>query len=505
MTQLEPTPESSPHQSKREMPKDATQPSDDRLAPEASEAAPDAETEVTDKEGPTSIMNSLSVLRGLTYQPADGYRPPEAVMDSSNDAWRGDFNEPWELTQTKNWEEYGSGSPTGWRDTWPAARDGVSQWADKQPDVSDWGNLGVIGTDEPWRDNSDKWWDRELQRSRRRPGPGMLAPRAIEAMHDSDHILYEVTITGNPSTEPSTALSPKASIRSVGALNAPNPSVPSTSTPAVTTPAPASAVGAKETTPEPDVEVNPHVTPTAEELRDAIPHPSALYCRRHLGWFVVSIITASATASHLGTHWCADPDKKAIFDTLPDPTLRNDKDCLERETSPNKGSLYATINWSNEKEPKMHHFHVYHNVVAGSGLYPPLKRQISTVSAPVPASSSNPGGDVDMTSQSQVLEVEDTAEVAPETTWKEAPPTEHLDLYMCCQCKTQVICSPDGGVIPCVIPADAIEGFIQERGSHPKPGQTPEQSAFTSLEMIMRLEASARACVSAYPTETLGL
>ncbi|KAF8596170.1 cysteine proteinase [Ceratobasidium sp. AG-I] len=488
MTQLEPTPESSPQQPKHDVPKDITQRSSDRPTPQTSETAPGAASEASNQDIISSNMDNISSLN-LSYEPADGYRAPEAVpnsdpafIDNTNGGWADSFNNPWEVSRATDWDNR-PGSPTGrpGNSEWSDRMNLDQQWGERPPNPDNWKNLGVIGTDEPWGNDPDKWWDKDLQLTRRKPGPGMLAPRAIEIMHDSDHILYEVSITGNPSAEPSATLSHKTSVRSIGALNAPNPPTPTASTSA------SPAAGTTETTPEPAPEVIPHVIPTSEELRDATPHPSALFCRRHFGWVVISIIAASATASHLGSHWCSDPDKKAIFDTLPDPALRNDKDCLERETSPSKASLYGTINWSTDKEPKMHHFHVYRNVVAGSGLYPPLKRQISTISPPLPVTSSNAGGDVDMASQSQVLEADDKTDDAPETSWKEAPPAEHLDLYMCCQCKTQVVCSPDGGVIPCVIPADVIEGFIRERGSQPKPGQTSEQSVFMSLEMIMRI------------------
>lgn len=492
MTQLESTPESSPQQSTREVPKDTIKPPNDRSAPAPSESTPGAALESSAK-GKDELTTDPPPL--TTNQPNEGYRPPEAVPNSepaftgdAGGSWRDPpNNDTWVINQATSVWDKGTNSPTGWpnNNDWS---DTERRWGEVPPNTEDWGNLGVLGADDPWRDNSDKWWDKDLQRTQRKPGPGMLAPRAIEIMHDSDHILYEVSISGDPGPELSAVTPPKPSVPPAGALNAPSPSAPATPIPAVTAPATAATAGATELAPEPVAEVIPHVLPTTEELRDAIPHPSALFCRRHFGWFIMSITTASATASHLGTHWCSDPDKEAIFDTLPNPQLRTEKDCLERETSPSKASLYGAINWSAEKEPKMHHFHVYRNVVAGSGLYPPLKRQIPTGSSSLAGPSSNPSGDVEMTSESQVSEVDNTTGAASESSWDKAPTEEHLDLYMCCQCKTQVLCSPDGGVIPCIVPADAIEGFVKERASQPKPGQTPEQSTFSSLEMLLRLD-----------------
>ncbi|KAG8711513.1 ubiquitin-specific protease ubp2 [Ceratobasidium sp. 423] len=73
------------------------------------------------------------------------------------------------------------------------------------------------------------------------------------------------------------------------------------------------------------------------------------------------------------------------------------------------------------------------------------------------------------------------------SSWAQAPPAEHLDLYLCCQCKTQILCSPGGSVIPCITPPGSLNDFIQDRYTNPKPGQDREQSALAALEMLLRI------------------
>jgi ubiquitin carboxyl-terminal hydrolase 25/28 len=427
-------------------------------------------------------------------EPNVHYRPPEAVPDSepalgtSNDGWGNTIEHAaWADNQgSLGWGDQTNAS--AWENDWTNPPASSAQgWGPAVSDQTGWERLKVLGADEPWKDDSDKWWDKDLQRTKRKPGPGMLAPRAIEMMHDSDHILYEVSITGDPSAELLNAVSPKSSVTAAGVLNSSRPPTPATlvaATPTVTVPVAAPIATEATTQPVSDAPaVSPHISPTQEELRDATPHPSALFCRRHYGWVILSITTASATASHLGTHWCSDPEKKPIFDSLPNPELRKDKDCLE--TSPVRAP-YETTNWATER--KIHHFHRYQNVVAGSGLYPPLKRTTPTIPAPV-ETPINPSEDVEMGSESQPLETQVQDDPSFSASWELALPNEHLDLYMCCQCKTQILCSPDGGIIPCLIPSSVIKSYIQERASQPRPGQSKEQSVFSSLEMLLRLAA----------------
>ncbi|QRW22094.1 indoleamine 2,3-dioxygenase [Rhizoctonia solani] len=397
------------------------------------------------------------------------YRPPELVSNTTPKV-------SFDPTTGGVWQDADSGA-MGWgqgqTNDWNKANDdwirnakdwetepgtfGASQWAAQDATAADWG----MDTAEIAR-----WWDPQL--NQRKPGPGMVAPRAIEMMHNSDHVLYEVTISGNPTPEPqaSSALSPKSSVSStLGALNSPAVgSMPLASpTPG---PAPSLPSTSAEPTQAPEPAV-PHVLPTDEELRDATPHPAALYCRKHHGWVVLFVSTTSATASHLAAHWCSDPDKKALLSKLPDPSLRTNKDCLDPD---------ASSEWplSSSTEHKMHHFHKYPNCVAGSGLFPALKR---------PSTGTKANGDVEMATGSQAQDTQNGFRSG----WEQATRAEHLDLYLCCQCKTQILCTPGGSVIPCITPLSSIEGFVQDRSANPKPGQTKEQSALGALEMLLRI------------------
>ncbi|CAE6338647.1 unnamed protein product [Rhizoctonia solani] len=394
------------------------------------------------------------------------YRPPELIPNSApkvsfdptaEGAWQNTESSEmnWGQGQTHDWSQ----ANTEWIqkakdwDIDPA----LGQWAAQDTNPTDWD----MHTAEIAR-----WWDPQL--NQRKPGPGMIAPRTIEMIHDSDHILYEVTISGNPTPEPqaTSALSPKPSVSSgTGALN--SPAVGSTQ---LFSPAPKSAPplpsapGEVGPAPEPAV---PHVLPTDEELRNATPHPAALYCRKHHGWAILFISATSATASHLTAHWCSDPNKKALLNKLPDPSLRTIRDCLDPE---------ALSEWplSSSTGQKMHHFHKYPNSVAGSGLFPALKR---------PKVGPKTEEDVEMSTESQAQDTQDEFR----SSWEKATVAEHLDLYLCCQCKIQILCSPGGSVIPCITPLSSLESFIQDRSSNPKPGQSKEQSALAALEMLLRI------------------
>ncbi|KAJ1302527.1 hypothetical protein OPQ81_002844 [Rhizoctonia solani] len=395
------------------------------------------------------------------------YRPPELVSNSTSKVTfdstaAGVWHDPttgnmgWDQEQTTDWNKANDEwirSPPDWDAGHKPSAFGVSQWKMKDPDPAEWGMPA---------NELDRWWDPQLHQ--RKPGHGLLAPRVIEMIHDSDHVLYEVTISGNPTPDPqsTSVLSPKPSVSSAtGVLNSATGNTVPSSSPVHSLP---STTGETAPAVEPTI---PHVVPTSEELRDATPHPAALYCRKHHGWVILFVTTTSATASHLTAHWCSNPEKRALLEKLPDASLRINKDCLDPE---------GLSEWalSSNSGQKMHHFHKYPNAVAGSGLFPALKRPNVA-----PTSREN----VEMFSEAQPQEGQDEFRLS----WEQAPPAEHLDLYLCCQCKTQILCSPGGSVIPCITPFRSLESFIQDRCSNPKPGQSKEQSALAALEMLLRI------------------
>ncbi|KAI0352188.1 cysteine proteinase [Trametes cingulata] len=126
----------------------------------------------------------------------------------------------------------------------PIPNDPPTQWAEPSADwggtAADWDaiastvdNWGEPGTTRriviDGRDENEElhWYDPAVHALR--PGPGVLPPLLADMLHDPDHALYSVSTQPHP---------------------------PSTT---------------------------PHV-PSADEVRTAIPHPNAYYCREHNGW-----------------------------------------------------------------------------------------------------------------------------------------------------------------------------------------------------------------------------
>ncbi|PIL31016.1 hypothetical protein GSI_05709 [Ganoderma sinense ZZ0214-1] len=111
-----------------------------------------------------------------------------------------------------------------------------------------WGNLDTLG---PWgdppvvsvkvaidgRDDYEEthWYDPDVRAIYTRPGTGVLPPLLADMLHDPDHALYSVSTQVHP-----TLVSPAAPF-----------------------------------------------TPTADEVRTAIPHPNAYFCREHNGWVLL--------------------------------------------------------------------------------------------------------------------------------------------------------------------------------------------------------------------------
>lgn len=354
-----------------------------------------------------------------------------------------------------------------------------------QPDAAQYKNLGPRHTDEPSRDDSERCWGPGVRHGDREPEPGVRALHAVKMMHDSNHALYEVSISGEPIVSPSTAPSPKPSVAAPGALD---PSTRASLTASWAT-APSTVGGEAPATaaePAPGTAVS-HVPPTPEELRDAIPHSSALYCRQHHGWVIFAVTAASATACHISAYWCADPEEKYLLDSLPDTTPRASKPCSDN-TDTDRNTAKFGWNCQAPPEKKMHHLHKYPNAVVGSGGYATLRQEVlSPTGGPhiIALPKSGEGADTELGTQGTQSEVQDDNNFR--SGWERASLLQHLDLYLCCQCRTQVLCSPAGSVIPGIIPSSALERYIHERTSNPNAGQSNEQSAFASLELMLRI------------------
>ena len=142
------------------------------------------------------------------------------------------------------------------------------------------------------------WYDSSLRAWKARPGPGVLPPLLADMLHDPDHALYSV----------STQLHP----------------------PLVSPP-------------------SPH-TPTPDEVRTAIPHPNAYYCREHNGW--VLLLWRSSTV--------LPPLSRNLEIPLPDQNRRKRAASCVGDGEQPSGSSNMT-----------HHWHRYEKAVDATKLNPP--------------------------------------------------------------------------------------------------------------------------------------
>lgn len=169
--------------------------------------------------------------------------------------------------------------------------DAAVNWGD-----TDMGSIRKVPID--GRDENEElhWYDPVVHAAR--PGPGVLPPLMAEMLHDPDHALYSVI------TQPHT---------------------PSTTS---------------------------HV-PSADELRAAIPHPNAYYCKEHNGW--VFLQWKSSTV--------LPPLVKEFSTPLPDQARRKRTvSCVGDGEQP-----FGPTNLT-------HHWHRYEKAVDATKLNPPYTR-----------------------------------------------------------------------------------------------------------------------------------
>ncbi|TFK84094.1 cysteine proteinase [Polyporus arcularius HHB13444] len=195
-----------------------------------------------------------------------------------------------ETAATNTWDTWGGATTTDWGDSNDLAANAAS-----------WGESSIIrkinidGRDE---EEELHWYDPDLRALKRRPGPGVLPPLLADMLHDPDHALYSV------STQPH---------------------------PPLATPA------------------TPH-TPTADEVRTAIPHPNAYYCREHNGWVLLLWRTSSVLP----------PLVKNPEHPLPDQARRKATNSCVGDGEQPFGQANVT-----------HHWHRYEKAVDATKLNPP--------------------------------------------------------------------------------------------------------------------------------------
>ncbi|KAI0328424.1 cysteine proteinase [Cubamyces sp. BRFM 1775] len=184
----------------------------------------------------------------------------------------------------------------------PTPWDPSSTWGESNVDwdalAANWGDADMGSTRKVPIDGRDEneelhWYDPVVHATR--PGPGVLPPLMAELLHDPDHALYTV----------------------------------------ITQPHPPSA--------------SPHV-PSADELRAAIPHPNAYYCKEHNGW--VFLQWKSSTV--------LPPLVKEFSTPLPDQARRKRTvSCVGDGEQP-----FGPANLT-------HHWHRYEKAVDATKLNPP--------------------------------------------------------------------------------------------------------------------------------------
>lgn len=263
---------------------------------------------------------------------------------------------------------------------------------------------------EPTFDEGDKWWSATELYARHPPGEGLLPVLAAEEVHTSDHELLKIDVT-------------PPDIRAADTADAPADFKP----------------------------------PTAEEVRAAIPHQNAYFCRQCNGWMIIQrskLLHPPAELDHGGldallgrapVYSVRLPQRKELVGGIPECSKRVDE------------------TW-NHRPKQTHHFHRYHGAVSAAKLNPPfLRPPWEYKAAPMPP---------------LVQELDARSLPEPRVSflaWKypsikvTSPPTDHgcdvdwLDIYMCCECSVNIIATRSP--IPAVVPRRLLDDLIRERMS----------------------------------------
>ncbi|KAI0299946.1 hypothetical protein BC826DRAFT_906094 [Russula brevipes] len=263
------------------------------------------------------------------------------------------------------------------------------------------------------------WWSAQVRTDRARPGHGILPPVLADTLHHPEHTLFSVTVTP-PDYKP--------------------PALPNAPSHAST-----SCLG-----------------PTAEEVRTAVPHPNAYYCRKHNGWvLLIWNIWKSSSVS--------PPLSRSFKDTLPDPGRRRLMNSCIGDGEQTLGPANIT-----------HHFHAYERAVDARRLTHPFN-----------ASQWENEGRSKLRHRKMTLRGDDPASIVKQVTDDARMDVDHdegeghrLDLYVCCQCSFYVIASD---VIPGVVPAKLLEDLVKNKIENPPPEKSGELAALIALETILTI------------------
>ncbi|KAF8485668.1 hypothetical protein F5888DRAFT_1763533 [Russula emetica] len=289
------------------------------------------------------------------------------------------------------------------------------------------------------------WWNPQVRSNNARPGHGILPPVLADSLHHPEHTLFSVTVTP-PDFKPS----------------APTPTQPQP-TSSESPKQHRSGDSASSLTDDQSSHASSSFTysPTAEEVRTAVPHPNAYYCRKHNGW--VLLIWKSSSVN--------PPFSRSFKGILPDPSRRRlSNSCIGDGEQP-----FGPANIT-------HHFHAYERVVNARRLTHPfnasqweneerskLRHRKMTLRGDDPATV--------------MSALEQAAEDTRMDVDHEEVEGDLLDLYVCCQCSFYVIASD---IIPGVIPVKLIEDLVKSKMESPPPDKSGELAALVTLETILK-------------------
>ncbi|KII93273.1 hypothetical protein PLICRDRAFT_35462 [Plicaturopsis crispa FD-325 SS-3] len=422
--------------------------------------SPDAQhTEPSTAVPPTSFYSSRASPKPppLPSRPKDvgsshtGYRPPPSTPPPpAYVPEKTPFREPVLVTEDLIQDDPvpelippdAEGAPIDWSGGWDHS---TADWGALDP-TANWSSQSFsskkIAIDGRSEEEERCWWDAASRAEHKRPGPGMLPPLLTDKLHNPDHSLFSVIVAApesKPNPEPpSISRSPPESVQSAG---------PSTSRESATP------------TPPP-----PPPPPTADEVRTAVPHPNAYYCRAHNGWVLLwwkssSVLPVLSKSFLNSTHH-----------RLPDQNRRKKTgSCVGAEEQP-----FGQVNMT-------HHFHLYEKAVDAHKLNPPFYRsQWEKVEMIKKKRRRITINSIDF--KKGIVPVDEAGDMDIETGPEEEG--DLLDLYVCCQCSLSCYASE---IIPGVIPAKLVNEFTRDKLENPAVDRSGEAGVLCGWETIINI------------------
>ncbi|ETW86564.1 hypothetical protein HETIRDRAFT_306078, partial [Heterobasidion irregulare TC 32-1] len=389
------------------------------------------------------------------------FREPELVPDDDPvPGLAADLALPAPLPPDDTTTQWGSGTAPSWTPS-------VQEWTDYSPGPWPAATAAKIEIDGRDEDEEANWWDPATRRKHRRPGPGILPPLLADRLHNSEHSLFSVTVTPPD-------------------IKQPPPHHPTSPTHPASSPTPSSSSSSSASSTAPQ--------PTPEEVRTAVPHPNAYYCRRHNGWVLLlwksSSVVPPLARSFKRAHK-HDPDDHQHADKsahghshppLPDQARRRKTpSCLGAARDQPFGQTNRT-----------HHFHLYEHAVDARMLTPAFHRsewEAAVLDKRKRRKLTLRGDDIDTAALAQALDAgAPTAAMEHDADGEDdedaADEGDLLDLYVCCQCSFYCVASD---VVPGVVPARYVEDFVKFKTEHPPPGKSKEVSLMMAWETILTI------------------